>query len=78
MNCLTYSRAILFVPVLVLGLWLSTGLATELFPVEEAKLLPFDYVNTTGMTDLDHPVSIGGQEYIAMEVSITIGIWIKL
>ena len=68
MNCLTTSFILAW--VLVLGAWSSTVLATELFPVEEGILLPLEYVNTSGMIDLDNPVSIGGQEYIVMEVSI--------
>ena len=30
--------------------------------MEEGILLPLDYVNTTGMVDLDHPVNIGGED----------------
>ena len=68
MNCLTTSFILLL--VLVLGPWSSTALATELFPTEEGVLLPLEYANTSGVIDLDNPVSIDGQEYIAMEVSV--------
>ena len=58
-----------FFLLLVLGTWPPTVTATELFPIEGSTLLPLDYMNTTGMIDLDYPVSIGGKNYTAMEVS---------
>ena len=54
----------------LLGPCCSTGLDTELFAMEDGILLPLDYINTTGMIDLDYPVNIGGMEYITMEVSM--------
>lgn len=72
MNHLTSSLSLVTLVALVLGPWSSIGLVTELFPMEEGILLPLDYCNTTGVIDLDHSVSIGGQEYIAMEVSASI------
>lgn len=68
MNHLT-SPLVSFI-LLVVGPWSSTGLAPELFPVVEGILLPLDYYNTTEVIDLDKSVSIGGQEYISMEVSV--------
>ena len=70
MNCLTLLSLLLL--VLVLGPWPSTVVATVLFPMEGSTLLPLDYMNTTGVIDLDNPVIIGGQKFIAMEVSIQV------
>jgi hypothetical protein len=38
--------------------------------MEGGALLPLDYMNTTGVIDLDQAISIGGLKYIAMEVSV--------
>ena len=54
---------------LVLVPWSSTVAATDLFSMEGGTLLPLEYMNTTGMIDLDQAINIGGQNYIAMEVS---------
>lgn len=50
----------------------SSAHRVKLFPMKEKVFLPLDYINTTGMIDMDYPVNIGGVEYIAIEVSITL------
>lgn len=68
MKCLSFMVLL----VLVLVPLSSMVVATDLFPMEGGTLLPLEYMNTTGMIDLDQAINIGGQNYIAMEVSTCI------